>query len=171
MPAELEIRFIGLGSNLLVRDGGFPGTVISTFNVLSGIDWLEDTVLRAGAGATCSKVARTAAKAGMVGAEFLAGIPGTLGGALAMNAGAFGGETWDRVESVETMARIITETEASASFDVSTVGTFTEIWPGSETLTSDGSLDVIVPALSARVFAAECELYPEVLARLAAELD
>jgi UDP-N-acetylmuramate dehydrogenase len=95
----------GLGSNLLVRDGGFPGTVIATFGILSGLEWLEDTVLRAGAGVTCSKVARTAAKAGMVGAEFLAGIPGTLGGALAMNAGAFGGETWSLVRAVETVNR------------------------------------------------------------------
>jgi UDP-N-acetylmuramate dehydrogenase len=100
-----DILWVGLGSNLLVRDGGFPGTVISTFNVLSGIDWLEDTVLRAGAGATCSKVARTAAKAGMVGGEFLAGIPGTMGGALAMNAGAFGGETWNLVRAVQTVDR------------------------------------------------------------------
>jgi UDP-N-acetylmuramate dehydrogenase len=103
-PQE-PLLWLGLGSNLLVRDGGFPGTVISTLNVLSGMDWLQDTVLRAGAGATCSKVARTAAKAGMVGAEFLAGIPGTMGGALAMNAGAFGGETWNLVRAVQTVDR------------------------------------------------------------------
>jgi UDP-N-acetylmuramate dehydrogenase len=105
LEPEEPLLWLGLGSNLLVRDGGFPGTVISTFNVLSGIDWLEDTVLRAGAGATCRKVARTAAKAGMVGGEFLAGIPGTMGGALAMNAGAFGGETWSLVRAVETVDR------------------------------------------------------------------
>jgi UDP-N-acetylmuramate dehydrogenase len=105
LDSQEPLLWLGLGSNLLVRDGGFPGTVISTFNVLSGIDWLEDTVLRAGAGATCSKVARTAAKAGMVGAEFLAGIPGTMGGALAMNAGAFGGETWSLVRAVQTVDR------------------------------------------------------------------
>jgi UDP-N-acetylmuramate dehydrogenase len=103
-PQE-PLLWLGLGSNLLVRDGGFPGTVISTFNVLAGLEWLDGTVLRAGAGATCSKVARTAAKAGMVGAEFLAGIPGTMGGALAMNAGAFGGETWSLVRAVETVDR------------------------------------------------------------------
>ena len=103
-PRE-PLLWLGLGSNLLVRDGGFPGTVISTFNVLAGLEWLEGAVLRAGAGATCSKVARTAAKAGMVGAEFLAGIPGTMGGALAMNAGAFGGETWPLVRAVETVDR------------------------------------------------------------------
>jgi UDP-N-acetylmuramate dehydrogenase len=95
----------GLGSNLLVRDGGFHGTVIATFGILSGLEWLEDTVLCAGAGVSCSKIARTAAKAGMVGGEFLAGIPGTLGGALAMNAGAFGGETWSLVRAVETVNR------------------------------------------------------------------
>ncbi len=103
-PRE-PLLWLGLGSNLLVRDGGFPGTVISTFNVLAGLEWLDGTVLRAGAGATCSKVARTAVKAGMVGAEFLAGIPGTMGGALAMNAGAFGGETWSLVRAVETVNR------------------------------------------------------------------
>jgi UDP-N-acetylmuramate dehydrogenase len=103
-PRE-PLLWLGLGSNLLVRDGGFPGTVISTFNVLSDLEWLDDTVLRAGAGVTCSKVARTAAKAGMVGAGFLAGIPGTMGGALAMNAGAFGGETWTLVRAVETVNR------------------------------------------------------------------
>ena len=103
-PQE-PLLWLGLGSNLLVRDGGFPGTVISTFNVLSDIEWQAGSILRAGAGVTCSKVARTAAKAGMVGAEFLAGIPGTMGGALAMNAGAFGGETWTLVRAVETVDR------------------------------------------------------------------
>ena len=105
LETEEPLLWLGLGSNLLVRDGGFPGTVISTFNVLSELDWLEDTVLRTGAGVTCSKVARTAAKAGLVGAEFLAGIPGTMGGALAMNAGAFGGETWSLVRAVKTVDR------------------------------------------------------------------
>ncbi|MEN8107086.1 MAG: UDP-N-acetylmuramate dehydrogenase [Pseudomonadota bacterium] len=103
-PRE-PLLWLGLGSNLLVRDGGFPGTVISTFNAVSGLDWLNETTLRAGAGVTCSKVARTAAKAGCVGAEFLSGIPGTMGGALAMNAGAFGGETWSLVAAVETVNR------------------------------------------------------------------
>ena len=95
LEPEEPLLWLGLGSNLLVRDGGFPGTVISTFNVLAGLEWLEGAVLRAGAGATCSKVARTAAKAGMVGAEFLAGIPGTMGGAVATNAGTVANRTRD----------------------------------------------------------------------------
>jgi UDP-N-acetylmuramate dehydrogenase len=107
--ADLEPRepllWLGLGSNLLVRDGGFAGTAIATLGALNELEWLDAETLRAGSGVTCSKVARLTAQAGLVGAEFLAGIPGTLGGALAMNAGAFGGETWERVAVVETVNR------------------------------------------------------------------
>jgi UDP-N-acetylmuramate dehydrogenase len=103
-PQE-PLLWLGLGSNLLVRDGGFAGTVIATLGALNLLEWLDDRTLRAGSGVTCSKVARLTAQAGLVGAEFLAGIPGTLGGALAMNAGAFGGETWRHVLSVETVTR------------------------------------------------------------------
>jgi UDP-N-acetylmuramate dehydrogenase len=103
-PQE-PLLWLGLGSNLLVRDGGFAGTVIATLGALNLLEWLDERTLRAGSGVTCSKVARLTAQAGLVGAEFLAGIPGTLGGALAMNAGAFGGETWRQVESVETVTR------------------------------------------------------------------
>jgi UDP-N-acetylmuramate dehydrogenase len=107
--AELDpdepLLWLGLGSNLLVRDGGFPGTVICTFGALSMTEWLTDNLLRVGGGVTCSKVARMTAKAGFTGVEFLAGIPGTIGGALAMNAGAFGSETWLHVEAVETVDR------------------------------------------------------------------
>jgi UDP-N-acetylmuramate dehydrogenase len=103
-PQE-PLLWVGLGSNLLVRDGGFPGTVILTVGVLTEMEWLNDVTLRAGAGVTCAKVARVTAKQGLTGAEFLAGIPGSLGGALAMNAGAFGGETWDHVAAVETIDR------------------------------------------------------------------
>jgi UDP-N-acetylmuramate dehydrogenase len=103
-PQE-PLLWLGLGSNLLVRDGGFAGTVIATLGALNLLEWLDERTLRAGSGVTCSKVARLTAQAGLVGAEFLAGIPGTLGGALAMNAGAFGGETWRHVLSVETVTR------------------------------------------------------------------
>jgi UDP-N-acetylmuramate dehydrogenase len=103
-PQE-PLLWLGLGSNLLVRDGGFAGTVIATLGALNRLEWLDERTLQAGSGVTCSKVARVTAQAGLVGAEFLAGIPGTLGGALAMNAGAFGGETWRRVVAVETVAR------------------------------------------------------------------
>jgi UDP-N-acetylmuramate dehydrogenase len=105
LDTDEQLLWLGLGSNLLVRDGGFPGTVIYTFGALSMTEWLADDILRAGCGVTCSKVARMTAKAGFTGVEFLAGIPGTVGGALAMNAGAFGGETWSHVEAVETVDR------------------------------------------------------------------
>ena len=97
------VLWLGLGSNLLVRDGGFSGTVIFTFGGLQEMEWVDAVTLRAGAGVTCSRIARRSSERGMGGAEFLAGIPGTLGGALAMNAGAFGGETWRLVSCVETM--------------------------------------------------------------------
>jgi UDP-N-acetylmuramate dehydrogenase len=103
-PQE-PLLWLGLGSNLLVRDGGFPGTVIFTLGALNEIEWLDTTTLRVGAGVTCSRVARESAKQGLSGVEFLAGIPGTMGGALAMNAGAFGGETWNRVAAVDTVDR------------------------------------------------------------------
>ena len=106
MDPQEPLLWVGLGSNLLVRDGGFPGTVIHTLGVLTEMEWLDDATLRAGAGVTCAKVARATAKQGLIGAEFLAGIPGSLGGALAMNAGAFGGETWDHVAAVETIDRM-----------------------------------------------------------------
>ena len=99
------LLWVGLGSNLLVRDGGFPGTVILTLGAISGLEWIDAQTLRAGAGVTCARVARETVKQGLTGVEFLAGIPGTLGGALAMNAGAFGGETWSRVVEVETIDR------------------------------------------------------------------
>ncbi len=99
------VFWLGLGSNLLVRDGGIPGAVIATSGRLAAIEPLGGTRVRAGAGASCARVARFCARQGLVGAEFLAGIPGTLGGALAMNAGAFGGETWERVVAVETVDR------------------------------------------------------------------
>lgn len=97
--------WLGLGSNLLVRDGGIKGTVIYTAGLLNELQGLDETRVRAEAGVSCAKVARFAARAGLSGCEFLAGIPGTMGGALAMNAGAFGGETWDTVCAVETIDR------------------------------------------------------------------
>ena len=103
LPDGEPVLWVGLGSNLLVRDGGVRGTVILPFGGLNTLDALEDRRIRAGAGVTCAKVARFAARAGLTGAEFLAGIPGTMGGALAMNAGAFGGETWSLVAAVETL--------------------------------------------------------------------
>jgi UDP-N-acetylmuramate dehydrogenase len=100
------IMWIGMGSNLLVRDGGIKGTVISTANVPNELEVVGVNLVRVSAGIPCAKVARFCAKSELLGAEFLAGIPGTIGGALAMNAGAFGGETWDIVSSVEILNRL-----------------------------------------------------------------
>lgn len=99
------LLWLGLGSNLLVRDGGFAGTVIATQGCLDGLELIQPNVVRAECGVSCNKLARFCARHGLAGAEFLAGIPGTLGGALAMNAGAHGGETWDLVQAVETIDR------------------------------------------------------------------
>lgn len=105
LDSDEPLFWLGLGSNLLVRDGGFRGTVIATQGCLEDIRVEGATSLRVEAGAACAKVSRFAARKGLCGAEFLAGIPGTMGGALAMNAGAFGGETWERVIKVETIDR------------------------------------------------------------------
>ncbi|WP_455211347.1 UDP-N-acetylmuramate dehydrogenase [Kaarinaea lacus] len=105
LPDNESITWVGLGSNLLVRDGGIRGTVIATSGVLNGLQRLQGNKVRAEAGVSCAKVARFCAREGLTGAEFLAGIPGTMGGALAMNAGAFGGETWEIVSAVETLHR------------------------------------------------------------------
>jgi UDP-N-acetylmuramate dehydrogenase len=105
LPEDEPVYWLGLGSNLLVRDGGIRGTVIATSGVVSGLEKISDCCVRAEAGVACAKVARFCAQAGLSGAEFLAGIPGTMGGALAMNAGAFGGETWGVVAAVETLDR------------------------------------------------------------------
>ena len=110
-PRE-PVLFVGLGSNLLVRDGGFPGAVVFTHHALIGIE-VESEVsaprgqisFRAGSGVPSPHLARFVAKHGGAGAEWLAGVPGTIGGALAMNAGCYGGETWNHVVAVETVDR------------------------------------------------------------------
>ena len=101
----VPIHWIGLGSNLLVRDGGLPGVVISTHGTLDLLARVSETTVRAEAGVACARIARQCIKWGLGPAEFFAGIPGTLGGALAMNAGAFGGETWQHVTAVESIDR------------------------------------------------------------------
>ncbi len=105
LPEDEDILWLGLGSNTLVRDAGFDGTVIALQGVMNELERLDDDRVYAGAGATASKLARYCAKQNLVGAGFFAGIPGLVGGALAMNAGAFGGETWRHVVSVETIDR------------------------------------------------------------------
>ncbi|MDO9151576.1 MAG: UDP-N-acetylmuramate dehydrogenase [Methylotenera sp.] len=98
------IYFIGLGSNLLVRDGGIRGTVVLMHNVLTTLQ-MDGEAVYVEAGVTCAKLAKFCAKEARQGAEFFAGIPGTLGGALAMNAGCYGSETWNVVKRVTTINR------------------------------------------------------------------
>ena len=109
LDATQPVLFVGLGSNLLVRDGGFPGAVVFTHHALTGIATdaarREELAFRAGAGVPAPHLARFVAKHGGAGAEWMAGVPGTIGGALAMNAGCYGGETWNHVVSVETIDR------------------------------------------------------------------
>lgn len=93
--------WLGLGSNLLVLDGGIRGIVINTRGRLKEMFVTENGTVYVEAGVPCAHVARFCAEQGLLGAEFFAGIPGTMGGALKMNAGAFGGETWRIVKSVE----------------------------------------------------------------------
>lgn len=105
LPEGEPLFWLGLGSNLLVRDGGLRGTVVATSGALKRLQLLDNNIVRAEAGVASAKAARFSVDNHLEGAEFLAGIPGTVGGALAMNAGAFGGETWNIVESVETIDR------------------------------------------------------------------
>ena len=101
LPGNEPVLFVGLGSNLLVRDGGFAGTVVFTHHALTGIALAPEFAPRigvvAGAGVPAPHVARFVARRSGAGAEWMAGVPGTIGGALAMNAGCYGGETWNHV--------------------------------------------------------------------------
>ncbi len=105
LPKAEPLLWLGLGSNTLVRDGGFNGTVIATQGVMSQLKLLGDDTVYVGAGVAGAKLARFCSKQKLVGAEFFAGIPGLLGGALAMNAGAWGSETWPLIVEVETINR------------------------------------------------------------------
>ena len=104
LPHGEPVHFVGLGSNLLVRDGGIRGTVVMMHDALTTLHF-EDATVYAEAGVTCAKLAKFAARQHLHGAEFLAGVPGTVGGALAMNAGCHGGETWDVVKRALTIDR------------------------------------------------------------------
>jgi UDP-N-acetylmuramate dehydrogenase len=109
LPAAMPVLFVGLGSNLLVRDGGFEGAVVFTHHALTGIGEEAATAnalsVRAASGVPAPHLARFVARHGGAGAEWMAGVPGTIGGALAMNAGCYGGETWNHVVRVETIDR------------------------------------------------------------------
>ena len=104
-PSAMPLTWVGHGSNLLVRDGGLRGAVITVAGALTECARPEANTLKVGAGLACPRAARFAAEQGLAGLEFLAGIPGTVGGALAMNAGAHGGAIWDFVTEVETIDR------------------------------------------------------------------
>ncbi|HZF17317.1 MAG TPA: UDP-N-acetylmuramate dehydrogenase [Steroidobacteraceae bacterium] len=105
LPGEVAVTWLGLGSNLLVRDGGIRGAVIATSGALGRVDRISQTRVHCEAGVPCARLAKLCIKWGLGPAEFFGGIPGTMGGALAMNAGAFGGETWRHVVEVDTISR------------------------------------------------------------------
>lgn len=106
LPGETEVAWCGLGSNLLVRDGGFDGVIISTLKGLRDLRQTNGSGVYAEAGVPGAKLAKFAVKHALGGAEFMIGIPGTVGGALAMNAGCFGSETWEIVGYADTINRM-----------------------------------------------------------------
>ncbi|MGB0955114.1 MAG: UDP-N-acetylmuramate dehydrogenase [Panacagrimonas sp.] len=105
IPSTEPLLWLGLGSNLLVRDGGWPGSVICLHSALQGLAMAGEQEIFAEAGVHCARLAKFARKNRRAGLGFMAGIPGTVGGALAMNAGAWGAETWPQVQSVEVIWR------------------------------------------------------------------
>lgn len=104
-PADIPVTTLGVMSNTIVRDGGVPGVVIRLGRDFAGIGVEEETRVRAGAAALDLNVAMVAAENGVAGLEFLSGVPGTIGGALRMNAGAYGGETKDILVTAEMIDR------------------------------------------------------------------
>ena len=106
LDADVPVFWFGLGSNLLIRDGGLPGVVVATSGIFTELERTDDYRVRAGASLPCTRLAKQCIRWGLGPSEFFAGIPGTLGGALAMNAGAHGGETWERVAKVTTIDRL-----------------------------------------------------------------
>ena len=105
LDRDTPLFWHGVGTNLLVREGGIRGVVVSASKVLRDLEREDRYRVRAGAGVPCTQLARQCVRWELGPSEFFAGIPGTVGGALAMNAGAHGGETWERVESVRTIDR------------------------------------------------------------------
>lgn len=117
LEPDEQVLWLGLGSNLLVRDGGFHGTVIALHGVMDHIGELDEPgMLRVECGVHCARLAKYCAEKKLQGGAFFTGIPGTVGGALAMNAGAFGSETWACVKSVEVIGRngMVSRLEAGA---------------------------------------------------------
>lgn len=105
LPPKEPLLWLGLGSNSLIRDKGFAGTVILTQGCLKEMTLQDDNSIQVEAGVSCASMARFAARNGLSGGEFWAGIPGTMGGALRMNAGCHGEETWQKVVEVQTITR------------------------------------------------------------------
>lgn len=105
LSVGVPLTWLGLGSNTLIRDTGLKGVVVVTQGALNQISEPDALIVRAEAGVSAAQLARHTARKAMAGLEFMAGIPGTVGGALAMNAGCFGGETWQFVHAVETIDR------------------------------------------------------------------
>jgi UDP-N-acetylmuramate dehydrogenase len=105
LPKDEPLLWLGLGSNSLIRDTGFAGTVILTQGCLKEVSLIGDGLVHVEAGVSCATMARFCARASLADGEFWAGIPGTMGGALRMNAGCFGRETWQAVVEVETITR------------------------------------------------------------------
>lgn len=105
LDSEMPVHWTGLGSNLLVRDGGIRGVVIAPTRAMGVMTRLSDHVVEVGASVPCTTLARRCARWQLGPSAFFAGIPGTVGGALAMNAGAFDGETWDSIIEVDTIDR------------------------------------------------------------------
>ncbi len=114
-PEEIPLTILGVGSNLLVRDGGIRGVAIRLGRGFNAVEPLEGGRLKAGAAALDSRAAEAAAEAGLGGLEYLRGVPGTIGGALRMNAGCYGTETKDRLISAEFLLRDGTRREVSAA--------------------------------------------------------
>jgi UDP-N-acetylmuramate dehydrogenase len=105
LDSNLPILWLGRGSNLLVRDGGLSGVVVATSKISNVIEKVGKYLVRVGASIPCTKFARQCIRWKLGPSEFFSGIPGTIGGALSMNAGAFGYETWDNVSEVHTINR------------------------------------------------------------------
>ena len=130
LDQSVPLTWLGLGSNVLVRDGGIDGVVIVTQAGLKAIQFSGKSVY-AQAGAACAKLARTCVAKGLSGIEFMAGIPGTVGGALAMNAGAFGGQTWESVSSVDVINRqgmLLTRQASEYEYSYRYVNAYEDEW-------------------------------------------
>ena len=105
LDPEVPVMALGLGSNMIVRDGGVPGVVVRLGKAFSGIDKADAVTLRCGGGASGILVSSTARDAGIAGLEFLRGIPGTVGGFVRMNGGAYGREVKDILTSAQIVLR------------------------------------------------------------------